>query len=137
MLRIKGAARPPAPTVIPEADPEAVNVQPVDQPDEPEVTDQPEEASEPDGDEGMGTKVSQLAVVYMDGEKGPFECSHCCYFQPEASCQIVEGDIDPNGCCNLYCPPNHDESAEPDAEEAVEAPVDEAAEEPVDEEAQA
>jgi hypothetical protein len=48
------------------------------------------------------TKASQKSVVYMDGDEGPFRCDHCSYFIKPNACKIVEGDIDPAGCCNLY-----------------------------------
>jgi hypothetical protein len=47
-------------------------------------------------------KTSQDSVVYMTGDKGPFMCSHCEYFTAPNACQIVDGKIDPMGCCNLY-----------------------------------
>ena len=47
-------------------------------------------------------KSSKTAVVYMDGDKGPFKCSHCDYFSGPNGCRIVDGFIDPEGCCNLY-----------------------------------
>lgn len=47
-------------------------------------------------------KVDQEAVVYMSGRQGPFRCDHCEYFSAPNRCQIVEGDIDPAGCCNLF-----------------------------------
>jgi hypothetical protein len=48
--------------------------------------------------------MSQNAVVYMGGELGPFRCDHCEYFKAPSSCAIVEGQIDPEGCCNVYEP---------------------------------
>jgi len=47
-------------------------------------------------------KSSKTAVVYMDGDKGPFKCSNCSEFEVPNGCEIVEGFIDPLGCCNLY-----------------------------------
>jgi len=49
-------------------------------------------------------KSTQTAVVYMKGDQGPFRCNHCEYFSAPKSCRIVEGPIDPTGCCNLYQP---------------------------------
>ncbi len=54
-------------------------------------------------------KSSKIAVVYMDGDKGPFRCDHCEYYIKENGCKIVEGFIDPAGCCNLYEPPDEDD----------------------------
>lgn len=47
-------------------------------------------------------QMSKLAVVYMDGDKGPFRCDHCEYYKDPNECEIVKGFIDPAGCCNLY-----------------------------------
>lgn len=52
--------------------------------------------------ESKPEKSSKLTVVYMDGDKGPFRCDHCEYFSKPNGCHIVEGFIDPAGCCNLY-----------------------------------
>jgi hypothetical protein len=48
------------------------------------------------------TKTSQSSVVYMTGDQGPFRCDHCEYWSAPHSCRIVEGKIDPAGCCNLF-----------------------------------
>lgn len=52
--------------------------------------------------ESKSDKRDKFMVVYMDGDQGPFRCDHCEYFSKPNSCQIVEGFIDPAGCCNLY-----------------------------------
>lgn len=52
--------------------------------------------------EAKSHKTSKTAVVYMDGEKGPFRCDNCSEFEAPNGCEIVEGYIDPEGCCNLY-----------------------------------
>lgn len=38
----------------------------------------------------------------MGPEQGPFECERCLHWQDPNACQIVSGDIDPHGCCNLF-----------------------------------
>lgn len=38
----------------------------------------------------------------MPPEAGPFECEHCHYFQQPNKCELVQGGIDPEGCCNLF-----------------------------------
>lgn len=53
-------------------------------------------------------KISKLTVVYMDGDKGPFKCSHCEYFSSPNACEKVKGFIDPEGCCDLYDPEDSD-----------------------------
>lgn len=45
---------------------------------------------------------SDPEVVYMTSDQGPFVCGHCQYFLDPNQCQKVSGDIDPEGCCNLY-----------------------------------
>ena len=47
-------------------------------------------------------QMSKAAVVYMDGDQGPFRCDHCEYWKNPNSCEIVAGYIDPAGCCNLF-----------------------------------
>jgi len=60
-----------------------------------------EEESQPD----LGSeKIEQEIAVYMGPEKGPFRCDNCERFKAPRSCSIVEGDIDPKGCCNLFDP---------------------------------
>ena len=41
-------------------------------------------------------------VEYMYSDQGPFMCSNCAYFQQPNACVKVEGEIDPEGCCNLF-----------------------------------
>lgn len=41
-------------------------------------------------------------VLYMDSSEGPFRCDHCEYYVDPRQCQLVDGDIDPAGCCSLY-----------------------------------
>jgi hypothetical protein len=38
----------------------------------------------------------------MPPEAGPFECEECHYFSSPRACELVEGTIDPEGCCNLF-----------------------------------
>ena len=47
-------------------------------------------------------KLSKVTSGYLPPEKGPFECGHCIYFVKSSSCQLVQGNIDAQGCCNLY-----------------------------------
>ena len=39
---------------------------------------------------------------YFSPDQGPFKCSHCEYFIVGGACEKVEGQIDPDGCCNLF-----------------------------------
>jgi hypothetical protein len=49
-------------------------------------------------------KVSPETSGYMGPDKGPFECGNCVHFMAPGSCQIVAGDIEEDGCCNLFNP---------------------------------
>lgn len=51
-------------------------------------------------------------VAYMTSDKGPFMCNRCQYFNEPNSCQKVEGEIDPAGCCNLFEPMTTNETSE-------------------------
>lgn len=75
---------------------------PQETPPEPDQDDQPN----PLGGKFDAEKVSPEISGYMGPELGPFTCSNCSFFntQDNASCHIVSGPIDPNGCCNLFTP---------------------------------
>jgi hypothetical protein len=47
-------------------------------------------------------KLSKNISGYLPPEDGPFECERCHYFRPSVSCELVEGTIEPEGCCNLF-----------------------------------
>jgi hypothetical protein len=47
-------------------------------------------------------KLTKLISGYMPPESGPFECEYCHYFDGKHDCELVEGDIEPDGCCNLF-----------------------------------
>jgi hypothetical protein len=118
---------------------------PAEAPEAEEAQETPEEeASEqtPDGDEQpQGGPVDPQIAGYMGPEHGPFMCGNCVYFDGHNGCQIVSGEIDQMGCCNLFTPAGkgQDEDAEgmeqeaaPDAEAPAE-PAEEPAEEPTEE----
>jgi hypothetical protein len=70
--------------------------------------------------------VDQLTAGYLGPEHGPFTCSNCVYFQDGGACQIVAGQIDPNGCCNLFTTMQDPEAmAEEPAMAEEEIPVEE------------
>ena len=48
------------------------------------------------------TKVSQAVAKYQDQPRGSNRCEICVYFQPPSACQLVEGNISPNGWCQLW-----------------------------------
>ena len=47
-------------------------------------------------------KVPQKAVSYQATPKGNLRCDNCLFWQPPASCKLVDGHIDPAGWCSLY-----------------------------------
>lgn len=47
-------------------------------------------------------KVSKQTVGYQPMPKGPARCGACSFFQAPASCNYVEGPINPLGWCTLY-----------------------------------
>ena len=47
-------------------------------------------------------KLTKLISGYMPPETGPFECERCHYFSKPNACELVQGGIDPEGCCNLF-----------------------------------
>jgi hypothetical protein len=50
------------------------------------------------------TKLAQSVVMYQDHPKGNQKCSLCAHFLPPNACQIVAGDISPNGWCGVFTP---------------------------------
>jgi len=64
----------------------------------------PDPTQDPTQDSGPKMKVSQDVVVYMGGDLGPFKCANCNFFQAPNACAIVDGEIDPEGCCDLFTP---------------------------------
>ena len=39
---------------------------------------------------------------------GGFMCRRCDYFHADHACELVEGIIEPQGCCNLWTPRDRD-----------------------------
>lgn len=78
-------------------DPEELEGSPADNPIE-------ESQEEDEGEDGPLDKLDQVTVVYMGGDRGPFQCDHCEHFQAPQSCSVVHGQIDPSGCCNVFEP---------------------------------
>jgi hypothetical protein len=53
-------------------------------------------------------QLTKGAVVYMNRVPGGFKCSNCDYFSQPNACELVEGHIDPEGCCNAFIPKDSD-----------------------------
>jgi hypothetical protein len=47
-------------------------------------------------------KTSQAAAQYQDHPRGGLSCVGCTFFRKPQSCQVVAGDISPNGWCRLF-----------------------------------
>jgi hypothetical protein len=49
-------------------------------------------------------KLSQADAKYQTAPKGDQRCDGCTNFQPPNACKFVDGDISPNGWCQLFGP---------------------------------
>jgi hypothetical protein len=49
-------------------------------------------------------KVSKELAKYQDSPNDGHKCSDCVFFEPPGSCKAVDGDISPNGWCQLFTP---------------------------------
>jgi len=49
-------------------------------------------------------KISQADAKYQTTPKGDQRCDGCVNFQPPNACKFVDGDISPNGWCQLFTP---------------------------------
>jgi hypothetical protein len=47
-------------------------------------------------------KMSQGDAEYQDRPKSGLACAACSLFRPPRSCQVVEGDISPEGWCRFF-----------------------------------
>jgi len=47
-------------------------------------------------------KISQADAKYQTTPKGDQRCDGCANFQPPNACKFVEGNISPNGWCQLF-----------------------------------
>jgi hypothetical protein len=55
-----------------------------------------------DGIAEAPSKTSQAAAQYQDHPRGGLSCIGCTFFRRPRSCQVVEGEISPNGWCRLF-----------------------------------
>lgn len=84
----------------------------------------------------IGHKIPAMLAGYMGPEYGPFACGKCRFFEAPNSCSVVDGSIDPAGCCNNFTPASmssqaqgsedtdSDAAQEPDADEDDNSPSD-------------
>jgi hypothetical protein len=47
-------------------------------------------------------KIGKTVAQYQATPKGDQHCARCVNFQPPKACKFVEGDISPNGWCQLF-----------------------------------
>ncbi len=47
-------------------------------------------------------KVKQTDVHYQSTPKDGQQCSKCANFEAPKACKLVDGEIDPNGYCQLF-----------------------------------
>ena len=47
-------------------------------------------------------KVSKELAKYQDSPKDGHKCSECAFFEAPKSCKAVDGDISPDGWCQLW-----------------------------------
>jgi hypothetical protein len=47
-------------------------------------------------------KLSQGEAEYQYRPKSGLICAACTLFRPPRSCEVVEGDISPNGWCKFF-----------------------------------
>ncbi len=48
------------------------------------------------------SKVKQAVAKYQDKPKNGQKCADCNFFRPPKACQLVEGDISPDGWCAFF-----------------------------------
>ncbi len=49
-------------------------------------------------------KVAQKAAGYQDQPQSNHRCAICTHFSPPNLCNVVDGQISPNGWCRLFAP---------------------------------
>lgn len=47
-------------------------------------------------------KMSRSEAEYQDAPKNGLTCAACTLFRPPRSCEVVAGDISPNGWCKFF-----------------------------------
>ena len=50
------------------------------------------------------SKTPKKVAKYQDHPKNGQQCSECRFFRPPKACQLVAGDISPDGWCSFYAP---------------------------------
>ena len=47
-------------------------------------------------------KLSRAEAAYQDQPRTGLTCAACTLFRPPRACEIVQGDISPNGWCKFF-----------------------------------
>jgi hypothetical protein len=47
-------------------------------------------------------KLTKQQAEYEDKPRDIRMCSTCSFFEPPKDCKVVEGDVSPDGWCNLF-----------------------------------
>jgi hypothetical protein len=47
-------------------------------------------------------KMSRNDAEYQDKPRSGLSCAACSLFRPPQSCEVVDGDISPNGWCRFF-----------------------------------
>lgn len=59
------------------------------------------DAGEAEYEDATSDKMDQDSAGYLGPDSGPFRCGNCLNFR-DGLCTKVSGDIDADGCCNLF-----------------------------------
>lgn len=54
--------------------------------------------------QGSAGTVSQERAGYMTPDQGPFMCGNCVHFSEPSSCNLVAGEVEAEGVCDLFEP---------------------------------
>jgi len=49
-------------------------------------------------------KLSQADAQYQPTPRGAYHCEVCSNFQPPSACRFVQGQVSPDGWCQLFTP---------------------------------
>lgn len=116
MFRFAG---PPAPPDDPSASPTGADPSAPSDPTSDPTQDPGSDPTDPTLADSGGSKVPQQNAGYMDPQGVPFECDNCKFWQEPNSCSLVDGTIDPAGCCNLWTSPSDAGSDQTDPSQAA------------------
>ena len=53
---------------------------------------------------GHAQKLAKAEARYQDHPNGPQHCAVCAFYLPPVACQVVRGEVSPNGWCDRFQP---------------------------------